>query len=77
MLRILDIRPQLPGYVAFDNILLKKYSVYQCFYTYATIRIVPGAFCFWAGHASLIIYWKFVNTVCWKPVMGILPNLQP
>jgi len=44
MLRILDIRPQLPGYVAFDNILLKKYSVYQCFYTYATIRIVPGAF---------------------------------
>jgi len=28
MLRILDIRPQLPGYVAFDNILLLFISVF-------------------------------------------------
>jgi len=49
-------------------------------YALATVRTVLEAFCIRAVHPcmrlSMIIYWKFVNTISYKPLAGILSDLQ-
>ena len=49
-------------------------AVYCVFYVYTTVRYVLKAFCFGVVRVCMIVYQKFVNTIAYKPRVGISPN---
>jgi len=58
-----------------DSLDLQGDAVY--FYAHITVTTVPKAFCFKAVCAYVIIYYKFINMISYKPLVGISPDLQP